>query len=347
MEKNIFYQSKFDYYRMILLALCIVAPVAETLYFISDCQLFGRFAIETTLPRFLVLVPAIIFMFVAKKTKNYKILSIFAIFILHSVLWCTIWATYYLPDKSYTREGFIIQQIMFLVLGIAIPKFWMFLGHSFVIISIIISQPILKFDNLDIILSLSIPVFLGIQILNIVLENMYKDHYNLLKQIELSSKLDSLTKVYNRHILKDIVNKDTNELTNTNNKPIAISIIDIDHFKKINDTYGHLSGDDVIVSIVNIINNYIKAKDCLIRWGGEEFLIIFYDTELNLAIKKCEEIRKQIEESDNGICKTTVSIGISDYINDYVQAVAQADNALYNAKSTGRNKVVAYNTITN
>ena len=341
-EKDVFYQAKLDYYKVILIALCIVAPISETMYFVSDCQLFNRFAYETILPRFLVLIPPIIFLLTYKKIKTYKILSLFSIFILHSVLWCTIWATYYLPDKSYTREGFIIMHLMFLIIGIAIPKHYCFLGHSFVIASIIISHKFLQFEKLDVILSLSIPCFLGIQILNIVLENIYSDHYKLLKQIELSSKLDSLTKVYNRHILKDIVNKETNELINSKNVPISMAIIDIDYFKKINDTYGHLKGDDVIVYIVNLIKNTIHKKDCMIRWGGEEFLIIFYNMEVKAALDKCEEIRKKVETSNNGVCKVTVSIGISDYSKDYIQTVSHADLALYKAKSTGRNTVVIY-----
>jgi diguanylate cyclase len=128
----------------------------------------------------------------------------------------------------------------------------------------------------------------------------------------------------------------------------SLLMLDIDHFKKVNDTFGHLLGDKVLKVVSDILKNQIKGKDTASRYGGEEFCILLPETELTDAVKVAENIRQTIEKtrikraSDNQeICRVTISIGVAHYdpdktITDWFE---QADSALYLSKNGGRNRV--------
>jgi diguanylate cyclase len=132
------------------------------------------------------------------------------------------------------------------------------------------------------------------------------------------------------------------------NSPPSLLMLDIDHFKKINDTYGHPLGDRVIKMVGDILKQQIKGKDTAARYGGEEFCILLPETGLTDAVKVAENIRQTIEKtrinraSDNQeICRITISIGVACYqpdqsITDWFE---RADSALYRSKNEGRNRV--------
>ena len=121
---------------------------------------------------------------------------------------------------------------------------------------------------------------------------------------------------------------------------ISVLILDIDHFKTINDTFGHDEGDRVIINTANIIRSCIRAIDVVIRWGGEEFIVIMPGCSSENAVEKAEQIRKVINNS-NDICDITVSIGVGKYDGEnYYKSITDADKALYYAKANGRNQVV-------
>lgn len=132
---------------------------------------------------------------------------------------------------------------------------------------------------------------------------------------------------------------------------LSMLFIDIDFFKKINDTYGHNAGDIILKSIAQIFINTCRTYDVVSRMGGEEFSIILLDCSASKAVKIAERLRKNVENndfyiSDNETIKITISIGISSYpkltsqIDDLLE---NADIALYQAKNNGRNKVVSFN----
>jgi diguanylate cyclase (GGDEF)-like protein len=122
-------------------------------------------------------------------------------------------------------------------------------------------------------------------------------------------------------------------------------MIDIDFFKKVNDTYGHNVGDEILKEFSSTIKNELRTTDIFARWGGEEFIILFINTNINQAKIVSEKIRMVIEK--NQFIKNiniTCSIGLSQYqnskketINSFIQ---KADDALYKAKQTGRNQVI-------
>jgi two-component system cell cycle response regulator len=129
-------------------------------------------------------------------------------------------------------------------------------------------------------------------------------------------------------------------------------MIDMDHFKEVNDTYGHKNGDLVLQTLAEIIKKSIRKSDIAVRYGGEEFLIILQNIkDINDAINVAEKIRKNVEnteiELDSGkIIKKTISVGVSVYPDQCKkgwECIKFADIALYEAKKNGRNKVVLFN----
>jgi diguanylate cyclase (GGDEF)-like protein len=125
-------------------------------------------------------------------------------------------------------------------------------------------------------------------------------------------------------------------------------MFDIDDFKKINDTYGHQIGDEILRSIARVVKNKMRAADIVARYGGEEFCVILPETGKEDAIKAAERMRRAIE--DNQIVtervklKVTVSLGVSTYPEDAVDMhslIREADKALYAAKAAGKNRAVA------
>jgi diguanylate cyclase (GGDEF)-like protein len=128
-------------------------------------------------------------------------------------------------------------------------------------------------------------------------------------------------------------------------------MIDIDHFKKINDNYGHRAGDIVLTEFAHLLKKHTRKSDVLARYGGEEFIVLLPQTSPEAAVSKAETIRNFIEKhrfrgikGKNGL---TVSIGISSFpvrtIKNKEDIITAVDNALYKAKAEGRNRVVLYN----
>lgn len=151
--------------------------------------------------------------------------------------------------------------------------------------------------------------------------------------------IDPLTKIYNRQYLSEFL--ETTSLQN-----YYLMMIDLDNFKLINDNFGHDVGDDVLVSVVNEIKSNIRQEDILIRFGGEEFILLVDKKESKESIKVAERIRKAvmnsiIESHDNQI-NMTVSIGVNPFpysAKNIEEALKIADEQLYIAKSSGRNRV--------
>lgn len=133
-------------------------------------------------------------------------------------------------------------------------------------------------------------------------------------------------------------------------RDISFLFFDIDHFKKINDTYGHDVGDKVLKEFASVVKNSLRVGDIFARWGGEEFVVILLGSNEMDSKVKADEIRKKVEDMtfDNpSELKITVSIGVAEFDGDitFENLIKNADNALYKAKNTGRNKVVVFSEI--
>jgi len=120
-------------------------------------------------------------------------------------------------------------------------------------------------------------------------------------------------------------------------------VFDIDHFKKVNDTYGHSAGDYVLKTIADIVRKTIRKIDYLVRWGGEEFVIIPSETNLEKAHALAERIRKITESYKfDTVGKVTISMGVTEFEEGDTgdSFIKRADDAMYKAKEKGRNRVV-------
>jgi len=167
----------------------------------------------------------------------------------------------------------------------------------------------------------------------------------LIEEIKEMAYKDPLTHLYNRRYFFETAEKLF--ITSTReNKEISILMYDIDHFKKINDTYGHQTGDLILEKVAEIISNNTRKNDISARYGGEEFISFLYHCDATFARLVAEKIRKIIEQievtdSNKNSIKFTISIGVSDKGNNLEEMIKYADNALYEAKKT-RNRVIVY-----
>ncbi|MDX3775520.1 diguanylate cyclase [Chromatiaceae bacterium AAb-1] len=164
---------------------------------------------------------------------------------------------------------------------------------------------------------------------------------------ELEAGRDILTRLLNRRFLPAVLAKEVG-FARQHQTLFAILAIDIDHFKQINDGYGHEAGDMVLQQVASLLNNNSRGGDYLFRLGGEEFLMLLVDITPQDAFKVAEKIRKQVESEVFLLPREqtrhlTLSIGLAMHNGhpDYQQALRSADEALYQAKHSGRNRVVA------
>lgn len=171
----------------------------------------------------------------------------------------------------------------------------------------------------------------------------FKHAENKLRAISLR---DPLTKLYNRRAMNEML-PDAFAMANISGTYFIVMTLDIDHFKSVNDRFGHNIGDEVIISVGQIITKHIAANDWAARSGGEEFIVFLANTPVNAAANDAERIRHDVSqaifESDDGECfSVTISIGLSlckKDDEDEWQVVKRSDRAVYDAKHLGRNRV--------
>ena len=172
----------------------------------------------------------------------------------------------------------------------------------------------------------------------ILIESMQKSQ----AKIEEKAYFDNLTGVYNRNKFNDLLSEELNK-NNIGEYPLCIALLDIDNFKKFNDNYGHLVGDEVLIMLANSISDNIRDTDVFARWGGEEFIIMFRNTKIDDAQKLCNLFRTKIENLVHPLAgKVTVSFGVTQYQKDDTEknVFKRSDDALYKAKADGKNCVV-------
>ncbi|WP_339673702.1 ABC transporter substrate-binding protein [Dasania marina] len=159
------------------------------------------------------------------------------------------------------------------------------------------------------------------------------------KRIEALSSIDPLTSLYNRRGLGDAFNHSI-ALAKRYNKKFSIIIFDVDYFKRINDSYGHSQGDEVIRAVADIMRDTIREADVPGRWGGEEFVVFCPETDLQGAYFLAEKLRIKISNySFTDLPKQSCSFGVAEWSTDdsYESLITRADNYLYKAKAKGRN----------
>lgn len=164
------------------------------------------------------------------------------------------------------------------------------------------------------------------------------------------SSTDSLTRLFNRRKLMQTLSKEFQRHSRSQ-ETLTLLMLDIDYFKLVNDTYGHLNGDTVLVTLAKMLQDYLRPYDVATRFGGEEFALVLPSTPMRGALEVAERLRVAVENlgfsGELRDLKLTVSIGVSGYPQPGIESVDQilqaADQALYQAKNSGRNKVCHIN----
>lgn len=176
---------------------------------------------------------------------------------------------------------------------------------------------------------------------NASLEEEILERKSAEKKLEELATTDPLTLLYNRRKFNELVDY---EIEKEKRYALGLSVIycDIDHFKNINDTYGHDVGDEVLIAFAKLLKESLRESDTVARWGGEEFVILIPSKTADIAVEIAEKMRKNIEDNVFlNVGTVTASFGVSHYINNDTKEamLKRADKALYKAKENGRNCV--------
>jgi diguanylate cyclase (GGDEF)-like protein len=170
----------------------------------------------------------------------------------------------------------------------------------------------------------------------------------LTETLRESNLRDPMTGLHNRRFLEESVDTLIAQ-AQRHKKPMAFMMLDLDYFKMVNDSYGHDAGDAVLKALARVLSESVRSSDYVIRYGGEEFLILLQETDAHAAMDVAEKIRASVQDLKvqvaGGLLQKTISIGVSGYPEDsdtFWQTVKYADVALYHAKDTGRNRVVRF-----
>jgi diguanylate cyclase (GGDEF)-like protein len=185
-----------------------------------------------------------------------------------------------------------------------------------------------------------------------VTEELYKNNESINK---LNSELlamndmlinksikDSLTNLYNHQHINEVLEIELKHAAQESTKQLCVMMLDVDYFKQVNDRYGHQIGDRVLIAISDLISGNVRKEDYIGRYGGEEFLVVLPDINLEAAVSIAENIRLSVQAFDYGLSdlKTTISIGVVMYEGETSNAIInKADMLLYRAKYNGRNRV--------
>lgn len=183
--------------------------------------------------------------------------------------------------------------------------------------------------------------------INLFIDKLHNSHKDLATANNKLNELyihDQLTGLYTRTKIDELIDIEIKRADRYNSM-FSIILVDIDHFKKINDTYGHLVGDDVLKDFSSILKNNVRDLDYVGRWGGEEFIIVCTQTNSENAVLLAEKLRTKVENFNfKHVGKQTASFGVAFCAEEVDENIIldNADKALYRAKKTGRNRVVNY-----
>ena len=179
------------------------------------------------------------------------------------------------------------------------------------------------------------------EVFNLMVERL-RDHR---RELERLSTTDALTGVHNRHRLLDVLHQEARRSTR-HGRPFSVLMIDVDDFKVYNDTYGHVEGDEALRRVAGVLRVTMRTVDFIARYGGDEFLVLMPETELEMAEAAAERLRARLrqERVAPGAPDLTLSIGVAEHtpaLRRPDEVIAAADQALYRAKESGRDRTVA------
>ena len=203
----------------------------------------------------------------------------------------------------------------------------------------------LRFDNERLVVNLS-ESHVQLRQLNTDLKKNNNALQRALDKISEMATRDELTGSHNRRYLMEFLAREKAGCDRAKSV-FSLAVIDLDYFKRINDSYGHIAGDDVLKQVVKLIQRHVRTTDCFARFGGEEFALVYTLTELEEAQQSAERLRQEVSTTamacDAFTIYTSVSIGIAEYRSgeNITELMRRADQAMYIAKSGGRDRVIA------
>ena len=261
---------------------------------------------------------------------------------------------YIFVAEAMNREGVwtnIPATLDFEILPAWWEKWWTFVGFSFLLIVFILGFVRIRTIRIQ---KRACLLQSEIERQTRVIKDQMKVLAEQRDELETLAITDDLTKMFNRRYFFSTVNAEIKRHSRYR-RHLSLVIFDVDHFKEINDTFGHDIGDKVLAKIAEIMKLSIRSSDVLARFGGEEFILLLPETDVETAFEVAERIRIQIEKNDfdgvlQGRIEAHVSAGISSLefsspMDDPSTMIRQADRALYKAKQSGRNRVIAFSSL--
>lgn len=195
-------------------------------------------------------------------------------------------------------------------------------------------------------LAVVMPVVPLVTMRNAAIRARHQRQYSDLLRVQELAARDELTGLVNRREMTTLLQRAQSARARVG-RPYCVAVLDLDHFKSINDHYGHATGDEVLRRFAELARHVIRDQDTLGRWGGEEFVVLFGDSRLAAAHAGVERVRENFEAQQLAIgehtLRVTLSAGIAEPLDgeSFERALSRADQALYDAKSRGRNQVVS------
>ncbi len=337
-EKADFFEAKCDYYQKYVELGLAIGCFSSICFIFFDYVLNGSY-LPTLLPRLSILGFIAVFFILTHILKSRTATVFLDYFLGHAMVITAIWATFHLDDRIHAGEVFILMNLIWITIGFVAKPHETVISALVFLAEILISHSFNGYDDPGFIFVFAIISALAVILSHCLLMLYFLDHYRIRQQLELAMITDPLTQVYNRHLLEKIVNRNTLKEVNEG-EPVAIAMLDIDYFKKINDDHGHYTGDLTLLYIGQKLSKETHDDDYVIRYGGEEFVIILKNCDVNNACARMEQFRRDIESSKDTTVPFTVSIGVSRYTGDYSKSIQNVETALQKAKNSGRNNVV-------
>ncbi len=180
-----------------------------------------------------------------------------------------------------------------------------------------------------------------LKLLNFSMKKKVNELYDMTQNLEQQASTDGLTGIFNRYKFDEVFEIEIKK-AKLNSSELCLILFDIDHFKDINDTFGHSVGDGVLSDVAKIVSQNIKRGDIFARWGGEEFAVLAVSTPLDGCMLLADKLRSELEQSNFGFSqKVTASFGVAYFVHGDTpeEMLKRADVALYRAKKSGRNKI--------
>lgn len=282
-----------------------------------------------------------------------------------------LWMTYVLPSRRgrIVLMGLLVvaQVVQTVVLlfgetkrGVRLPAYLsgtilcVFIGINLLRSFLLIFLPSLM--NHDRLLALQKVVFLSYLVtsMGLAFNFFWMTTLDLAEELEKMASKDPLTRIYNRRVFQEWCEQEFLR-SQRNSRPFSLLMADLDHFKLINDRYGHHGGDEALCAVVELMRSSVRGVDVLGRWGGEEFVALLPGADAEAAVQIAQRVRSNIEcltlpmnlASLSGVqdeMRMTLSVGVATYrggSDDLDQIFRRADDALYQAKAAGRNRVLA------